>query len=302
VSGAVTRATVPKRVLTRAVVQKRTFGILRWVVIVVLTIVTLFPFYYMIELSFVPIQDLLLNPTRLWIPIQDFTVKTYQDVLKSTSEGGQGFAGFMANSAMVAVATAIITIGLAVPASYAIARLKFFGYRQVSTIFLIVYLFPVIIIAIPLFVGFSALGIRESLIGLTIVYVAQTIPVSVHMLRSYLKTIPVSIEEAAMMDGASRTRILTRITLPLAMPTIVSTGLYVFMIAWNEFLFALLFLTADRNLWTVSLGLSQLSNGIEVSKTVLMAGSVLLTVPIIVLYGLTERALTEGLTSGADKG
>ena len=287
---------------SRAVVQTRVFGILRWVIIVGLTIATLFPFYYMIELSFVPIQDLLLNPTRLWVPLQDFTLKTYQDVLKSTDQGGQGFAGFMANSAMVAIATAVIAIVLAVPASYAIARLRFFAYRQVSAVFLIVYLFPVIIIAIPLFVGFSALGIRESLIGLTIVYVAQTIPVSIHMLRSYLKTIPVSIEEAAMMDGASRTRILTQITLPLAMPTIVSTALYVFMIAWNEFLFALLFLTADRNLWTVSLGLSQLSNGIEVSKTVLMAGSVLLTVPIIVLYGLTERALTEGLTSGADKG
>jgi multiple sugar transport system permease protein len=288
--------------MSRIVVQQRTFGVLRWVVIAVLVVATLFPFYYMIELSFVPIQDLLLNPTRLWIPIQDFTIKTYQDVLKPTDQGGQGFAGFMANSAMVAIATALITIAIAVPASYAIARLRFFGYRQVSTFFLIVYLFPVIIIAIPLFVGFSALGIRESLVGLTIVYIAQTIPVSVHMLRSYLKTIPVSIEEAAMMDGASRLRILTKITLPLAMPTIVSTGLYVFMIAWNEFLFALLFLTADRNLWTVSLGLSQLSNGIEVSKTVLMAGSVLLTIPIIVLYGLTERALTEGLTSGADKG
>jgi multiple sugar transport system permease protein len=92
------------------------------------------------------------------------------------------------------------------------------------------------------------------------------------------------------------------VIVPLAMPTIMSTGLYVFMIAWNEFLFALLFLTANRDLWTVSLGLSQLSNGIEVSKTVLMAGSVLLTVPIIVLYGIAERSLTEGLTSGADKG
>lgn len=296
------RSSVVSGVPSRAVVQKRVFGILRWVVIVGLTIATLFPFYYMIELSFVPIQDLLLHPTRLWVPLQDFTLKTYQDVLKGTDQGGQGFAGFMVNSAMVAIATAVIAIALAVPASYAIARLKFFAYRQVSAVFLIVYLFPVIIIAIPLFVGFSALGIRESLVGLTIVYVAQTIPVSIHMLRSYLKTIPVSIEEAAMMDGASRTRILTQITLPLAMPTIVSTALYVFMIAWNEFLFALLFLTADRNLWTVSLGLSQLSNGIEVSKTVLMAGSVLLTVPIIVLYGLTERALTEGLTSGADKG
>jgi len=288
--------------MSRIVVEQRTFGVLRVIVIVVLVFATLFPFYYMVELSFVPIQDLLIHPNRLWIPISDFTIATYRDVLNSQSQGGQGFAHFMANSAVVAIATAIITLAVAVPASYAVARLKFFGHRQVSTLFLAVYLFPVIIIAIPLFVGFSALGIRESLIGLTIVYIAQTIPVSVHMLRSYLKTMPVSIEEAAMMDGASRARILRSITIPLAMPTIVSTGLYVFMIAWNEFLFALLFLTADRNLWTVSLGLSQLSNGIEVSKTVLMAGSVLLTVPIIVLYGLTERALTEGLTSGADKG
>jgi multiple sugar transport system permease protein len=271
-------------------------------VIAVLIIATVFPFYYMLELSFVPMQDLLLHPDRLWVPIQNLTFATYQNVLASTSSGGQGFAGFMVNSGIVAIATVVVTLAVAIPASYAVARLKFFGQRQISTLFLVVYLFPVIIIAIPLFVGFSALGIRESLVGLTIVYIAQTIPVSVHMLRSYLKTLPVSIEEAAIMDGASRLRILRQITIPLAMPTIVSTGLYVFMIAWNEFLFALLFLTADRNLWTVSLGLSQLSNGIEVSKTVLMAGSVLLTVPIIVLYGFAERALTEGLTSGADKG
>jgi multiple sugar transport system permease protein len=134
------------------------------------------------------------------------------------------------------------------------------------------------------------------------VYIAQTVPVSILMLRTYIRTMPVSIEEAAMVDGASRFRILRSVIVPLAMPTIMSTGLYVFMIAWNEFLFALLFLTANRDLWTVSLGLSQLSNGIEVSKTVLMAGSVLLTVPIIVLYGIAERSLTEGLTSGADKG
>jgi multiple sugar transport system permease protein len=287
---------------SRIIVQSRTFGALRWVVIAVLIIATLFPFYYMLELSFVPMQDLLLHPDRLWVPIQDLTLSTYQNVLASTNSGGQGFGGFMLNSAIVAVATVVVTLAVAIPASYAVARLKFFGQRQISTLFLVVYLFPVIITAIPLFVGFSALGIRDSLVGLTIVYIAQTIPVSVHMLRSYLRTLPVSIEEAAMMDGASRLRILRQITIPLAMPTIVSTGLYVFMIAWNEFLFALLFLTADRNLWTVSLGLSQLSNGIEVSKTVLMAGSVLLTIPIIVLYGFAERALTEGLTSGADKG
>lgn len=288
--------------MSRIVVQKRTFGALRWILIAVLVIATVFPFYYMVELSLVPIEQVLLHPERLWIPLQNFTLKTYAEVLKPQEDGGQGFAGFMLNSGIVAIATAAITLLIAIPGSYAVSRLKFFGRRQVSALFLAVYLFPVIIIAIPLFVGFSALGIRESLFGLTIVYIAQTIPVSIHMLRSYLTSIPESVEEAAMVDGAGRLRILWKITVPLAMPSIISTGLYVFMIAWNEFLFALLFLAADRNLWTVSLGLSQLSNGIEVSKTVLMAGSVLLTIPIIVLYGLTERSLTEGLTSGADKG
>lgn len=288
--------------MSRITAQTRTFGILRWVVIALFVVVTVFPFYYMLELSFVPIEKLLLHPEQLWVPVQDFTLQTYANVLKSVDGGGQGFGHFMLNSGIVALVTALLTLGVAVPGAYAVARLKFFGQRQISTLFLAVYLFPVIIIAIPLFVGFSAIGIRESLVGLVIVYIAQTIPVSIHMLRSYITTMPVSIEEAAMVDGASRFRILRQIIIPLAMPTIMSTALYVFMIAWNEFLFALLFLTANRDLWTVSLGLSQLSNGIEVSKTVLMAGSVLLTIPIIVLYGLAERALTEGLTSGADKG
>lgn len=288
--------------MSRIVVEKRVFGSLRWVVIVLLLLVTIFPFYYMVQLSFVPIEQLLLHPDRLWVPLQDLTITTYQNVLKSVDDGGQGFAHFMTNSAIVAISTAIITLLVSIPGAYALSRLKFFGQRQVSGLFFAVYLFPSIIIAIPLFVGFSAIGIRESLFGLVIVYIAQTVPVSILMLRTYIRTMPVSIEEAAMVDGASRFRILRSVIVPLAMPTIMSTGLYVFMIAWNEFLFALLFLTANRDLWTVSLGLSQLSNGIEVSKTVLMAGSVLLTVPIIVLYGIAERSLTEGLTSGADKG
>jgi len=288
--------------VSRTVIQKRIFGTLRWVIIAVLIIATVFPFYHMIQLSLVPIEQVLLHPERLWIPIQNITLQTYADVLTPQDDGGQGFAQFMLNSAIVATATAAVTLVVAIPGSYAVSRLKFFGRRQISALFLAVYLFPVIIIAIPLFVGFSALGIRESLAGLVIVYIAQTIPVSIHMLRSYLQSIPESVEEAAMVDGADRARILWKITIPLAMPSIVSTGLYVFMIAWNEFLFALLFLAADRDQWTVSLGLSQLANGIEVSKTVLMAGSVLLTIPIIVLYGLAERSLTEGLTNGADKG
>jgi multiple sugar transport system permease protein len=288
--------------VSRLQVERRVLGVGRWVVIGILVLVTVFPFYYMVVLSFKPIQNLLLHPLQIWVSAQEFTLSTYANVLKSESAGGQGFAHFMGNSAIVALATVVITLVVAIPGAYAVSRLDFFAKRQIGATFLAVYLFPVIIIAIPLFVGFSFIGLSDSLVGLVIVYVAQTIPVSVYMLRTYLAAIPASIEEAAMLDGAGRTRILWSVIIPLAMPTIMSTALYVFMIAWNEFLFALLFLTADRNLWTVSLSLAQLSNGIEVPKTILMAGSVLLTVPIIVLYSIAERSLTEGLTSGADKG
>jgi multiple sugar transport system permease protein len=114
--------------------------------------------------------------------------------------------------------------------------------------------------------------------------------------------VPVSLEEAAAIDGCSRLGVMRRVSLPLAMPAIIANALFIFMIAWNEFLFALLFLVERRERWTVSLGLSQLAGSIEVPTTVLMAGSVILTLPIIVLFFASERLLTEGLTAGAEKG
>jgi multiple sugar transport system permease protein len=150
-------------------------------------------------------------------------------------------------------------------------------------------------------VAFSRLGLRGQLPWLVIVYVAQTLPICVYMLRNYFYTVPVSLEEAAEVDGATRLEVIRRITLPLAIPAIAATGLFVFMIAWNEFLFALLFLVEERQNWTVSLGLSQLKN-IETPATTLMAGSVILTLPVIVLFMFAERLMTEGLTRGGVKG
>ena len=143
--------------------------------------------------------------------------------------------------------------------------------------------------------------LRGQLPVLVIVYVAQTLPICVYMLRNYFQTVPRSLEEAAEVDGATRFEVIRRISLPLAVPAIAATGLFVFMIAWNEFLFALLFLVEERQNWTVSLGLSQLNN-IETPATILMAGSVILTLPVITLFLFAERLMTEGLTLGAEKG
>jgi multiple sugar transport system permease protein len=288
--------------MDRATAERRIFGVLRWVVIGIMIAVTLFPFYYMLLLSLRPIEEVLQNPGQIWAGPAEWTVSTYHQVLTSVEDGGQGFLKFLTNSALVSIAATILTLLVSIPGAYAVTRLQFVGRRQVHFLFLSVYLFPAILLAIPLFVLFTRLGLRGSLFGLTIVYIAQTVPVSIYMLRNYLATIPVSLEEAAAVDGFSRLQTIRKVILPLAAPAVMATGLYVFMIAWNEFLFALLFLVEDRADWTVSLGLAQLSGGIEVSKTVLMAGSVVLTLPIVLLFFAAERLLTEGLTAGADKG
>ena len=300
-SAAPTRPSVPARPpWSRDRVETLVFGVLRWVVIVVLVVATLFPMYYMVVLSLRSLDEVVLRPALLWPA--EFDWSTYVQVLVPEDEGGQGFLVFLRNSAVLAVLTVVFTLLAAIPGAYAISRLEFFGRRQVSALFLAVYLFPAILLAVPLFVFFSAIGFRGSLVGLVVVYVAQTVSISIYMLRNYFETVPVSLEEAAAVDGASRWTILWRISLPLAMPAVVSNALYVFMIAWNEFLFALLFLAENRPRWTVSLGLAQLAGSIEIPTTVLMAGSVLLTLPIVLLFFLAERLLVEGLTSGAEKG
>ncbi|MEU5726611.1 carbohydrate ABC transporter permease [Micromonospora sp. NPDC047738] len=278
---------------------------LRWLrrlVIAGFLLVTLLPFWYMLVLSVRPIERLLLDPGSLLVPAGELTVATYVEVLKATEDGGQGFLAFIRNSGLVALAATALTLLVAIPGAYAVSRLRFFGRRQVHALFLAVYLFPSIVIAIPLFVVFTRAGLRGSLVGLVLVYLSQTLPVSVYMLKNYFESIPVSLEESAAIDGAGRLGVIRRVSLPLSAPSVMAVALYDFMIAWNEFLFALLFLVDRPNRWTVSLGLSLLSDGVEVPKTVLMAGSVILTLPIVVLFFASERLLTEGLTSGAEKG
>lgn len=276
-------------------------GVLRVVVIALLLLITLFPFYYMGLLSVRSLDQVLRDPGALWVPPSEVDLGSYASVV-SSGAGGQGFGVFMLNSALVAGGTVLLTLAIALPGAYAVSRLRFFGHRQVSTLFLAVYLFPAILLAVPLFVFFTRIGLRGSLVGLMIVYVSQVVAVSIYLLRNYFDTVPVAVEEAAALDGVSRLGILWRISLPLARPAILANALFIFMIAWNEFLFALLFLVEDRGRWTVSLGISQLAGSIEVPTTVLMAGSVIVTLPIVALFFASERLLTEGLTAGADKG
>jgi multiple sugar transport system permease protein len=280
--------------------------ILRWIGIIFFFIICAFPLYYMILLSFKSMQSLLTDPGNLlpdWGTVWPPTA--YIDVLKPRDQGGQGFIVFIRNSFVVSVAATAITMVVSVLAAYAATRLRFKGKGPVNWGLLLVYMVPAIVLAIPLFVIYSQLGLRTTvpsrLTALTIVYLSSTLPVAIYMLRGYFTTIPVDMEEAAMMDGASRVQTIWLIVIPLAMPAIAAAALYVFMIAWNEYLYALLFLLDNPNSWTLSLGLNQLDST-EVPRTMLMAGSVIITLPVVLLYIIFERFMTGGLTAGGVKG
>ena len=204
------------------------------------------------------------------------------------------------NSFLVSIVTVLITLLFSIPGAYALARLKFPGKEWFSGSVILIYLIPSIVLVIPLYAVFSQLGLRNSLIGLIVVYPATTIPVALYMLRGYFSTLSSEIDDAAIMDGLSRLQIIYKIAMPLSKPAIVSVALYVFMIAWNEFLFAFMFLD-DPNLFTLSRGIISL-NSSEVPQQHLMAGAVIATIPIMIIFIYLEKFLISGLTTGSVKG
>jgi multiple sugar transport system permease protein len=290
-----------RRLRNREQVERAVIGVLKWATIGGLTVATGVPLVYMVVLSVRPLQAVLSDPLDVLPGLSELTLAAYRTAVLPPEQGGYDLLNFMGNSLFVAAGTVIVTIVFSTLGAYAASRLEFFGKRTINASFFAVYMFPAIVMAVPLFVLFSRLGLRGELFALIVIYMAETVPVALYMLRNYFESIPEGLEDAAAVDGANRLQIVRRIILPLSAPALAATSLYIFMIAWNEFLFALLFLVERRDNWTVSLGLAQLDD-LAVPGTVLMAGSVVLTVPIVVLFFFAERLLVEGLTAGAEKG
>ena len=261
--------------------------------------VILFPFYMMLVTSFKTQIALLVNPLDFSIDFgQDIKdlFKSYFVIFKSYK-----FGKYIITSTIVSVGTVIITLLFAIPAAYAVARLNFFGKTFLSTSILIIYMFPAIVLVIPLYTIFSQLGLRNSIEGLLIVYTATTLPVAIYMLQGYFKSIPKELEEAAILDKLSWFGIIIKIIIPLSIPAISSVALYVFMIAWNEFLFSLMFLD-NPNSFTLSRAIQYLSGDAETPRQYLMAGSVVVTLPVLFIFIYFEKYLVSGLTAGSVKG
>ena len=266
--------------------------------LIILILITLIPFYIMIVTSLKNQQSLILNPLDLSVNLNtDFKTlfNSYIELFTNFN-----FHLFLINSFVVSCTTVIITLFFSIPGAYALARLRIPNKKIFSGTVILIYLIPSIVLIIPLYAIFSYIGLRNSLFGLILVYPATTIPVALYMLRGYFSALSSEIDDAALMDGLSRIQIILKIAIPLSKPAIVSVGLYVFMIAWNEFLIAFMFLD-DPNIFTLSRGIMSL-NSSEIPQQHLMAGAVIATIPVMIIFLYLEKFLISGLSTGGVKG
>jgi multiple sugar transport system permease protein len=265
----------------------------------------LFPFYWMVSSSFKSYAEIG-GRHPVYIP-GALRIEAYQELFDPNNPSFQNFGVNILNSLKIAIPTALIAVVLSTLGAYAIARLHFRGKNALLNSILLIYLFPGVLLIIPLFAMLAQIGrtlgfdVQDNLPVLIVTYLAQTLPVALYMLANYFRTIPDEIEQAALIDGCSRVQVIWRITLPLAIPALVSVMIYTFMIAWNEFLYAFVFLN-DRNLFTMPIKINTIYNDPSPRPHVVMAASTIMTLPVILLFLALEKYLEQGLTAGGVKG
>jgi len=265
----------------------------------------LFPFYWMVSSSFKSRAEIG-GRKPVYVPAE-LRLDAYRELFDASSEHFQDFGENIVNSIKIAIPTAIIAVLLSTLGAYAITRLKFRGRDMMLNSILLIYLFPGVLLIIPLFAMLARIGdalgfeIQDNLAVLMLTYLAQTLPVALYMLSNYFKTIPHEIEQAAQIDGCSRLAVIWRVTIPLAVPALVSVAIYTFMIAWNEFLYALVFLN-DRHMFTMPIKINTIYNDPSPRPHVVMAASAIMSLPVMFLFLSLERFLEEGLSAGGVKG
>ena len=263
-------------------------------VLVGLAFVVLFPFYWMTVTSFKNEEQMRSLISMFWP--RPLVGDNYEQLLSKTD-----FVKWYGNSATVAIASTLLATAVGTIGAYALARLRFLGRGFMASATLITYLVPPSILFIPLYAQMRNLGLANSLGGLIAAYPSFTVPFVTWLLMGYFESIPEELEEAAMIDGATRFGAFYRVVLPLSAPGVLAAGLYAFTQAWNEFLYALVFIT-DGKLRTLPVGLASFITGDVYGWGYLMAGAVLTTLPVIAAYIYLQKYMVEGLTAGSVKG
>jgi len=268
--------------------------VVSYAILILMVLFVLFPLAWIISTSFKPSAEILSIPPR-WFP-NEFTLEHYKSVLFNSS-----IPLYFLNSIMVGLISTLISLLLGGAAGYGFARFSFQGNKPFSLFMLFSQMLPLTVLMIPMYFVLAKLGMLDSIIGLSISHLIISMPLVTWMSRSYFMSIPKELEEAAMVDGCSHLGALFKVTLPLAAPGLAATGIYAFIISWNEFVLASI-LTTSESARTLPVGLTEFSSMFDVDWGSTMAASALVTLPVIVVFLWLQKYFIQGLSQGSVKG
>jgi multiple sugar transport system permease protein len=274
-------------------IRKTGFTIGTFILLAVILIFLLFPFYWTFVTSIKPNSEIYSAVVRYWP--ENPTLFSYKRLFLDYD-----FLKPLGNSFFVALCTTLVSLTVSTLAAYAFSRFQFPGRKPLMIMFLTNNMFPVVLLLIPLFSIMRQIGILYTPMALILSYTTFTIPFSVWLINGYLQDLPKSMEEAAMIDGANRVGAFIYVVLPVLMPGIVATGVYVFMTSWNEYTFAVMFTNSANR--TIPVSLRMLIGQLGVQWDLITTGGIITIIPVCFMFFFAQKRLVEGLTAGAIKG
>ena len=251
------------------------------------------PYLWMLITSIKP-ESTLFSPERTILP----TVVTLENYIRLFSK--TTFDANLGHSLIVAIGTMVVGLSVSITAAYAFSRFRFPGRRLLMLQFLLVNMFPIVLLIIPLFIIMKNLGLLDTHLGLVLAHSTFSIPFATWMMISYFDAIPRSLDEAAMVDGCTPVGAMLRVVLPLTVPGIIATGIYIFITSWNEYLYASIL--AGQKVRTLTVAIQTLVGEYEIAWGLLTAGGVMGALPVTLLFMLIQKRLVAGMTQGAVKG
>ena len=274
--------------------RRRLADVLVWLAGLAITLFAIFPIVWALLTSLK--EEAAIITTRMQYIPESITYQNYVDIWTRSN-----FPILLTNSAITTAMTVVICATLGTLASYAIARFQFRGRRELMLFYLVIRMFPAVMIIIPLFILMRNVGLLDSRLGLALAYTTFLLPVFIWMMKGFFDAVPLELEDAARIDGCSRIGAMMRVILPLVVGGLVATAVVVAIGAWNEFLFALMMTTSTGSrTWPV--GLQLMVGEFQLPWGTLAAGGIVSIVPVVILFALVQRALVRGLTAGAVKG